>query len=140
MLELINVQKDYGRFKLNCSLEVKAGCVTGLIGQNGAGKSTTFKAVLGLISVDSGTVKLFSKDIKRLSIEDKQNIGVVLSDSGFSEYLRIEDIIPIMESLYRHFDKQMFIERVRHFELPLNKQIKEFSTGMKVKYHTKVSY
>ena len=59
MLELINVQKDYGRFKLNCSLEVKAGCVTGLIGQNGAGKSTTFKAVLGLISVDSGTVKLF---------------------------------------------------------------------------------
>ena len=121
MLELINVQKDYGRFKLNCSLEVKAGCVTGLIGQNGAGKSTTFKAVLGLISVDSGTVKLFSKDIKRLSIEDKQNIGVVLSDSGFSEYLRIEDIIPIMESLYRHF------------ELPLNKQIKEFSTGMKVK-------
>lgn len=93
MLELINVQKDYGRFKLNCSLEVKAGCVTGLIGQNGAGKSTTFKAVLGLISVDSGTVKLFSKDIKRLSIEDKQNIGVVLSDSGFSEYLRIEDII-----------------------------------------------
>ena len=133
MLELINVQKDYGRFKLNCSLEVKAGCVTGLIGQNGAGKSTTFKAVLGLISVDSGTVKLFSKDIKRLSIEDKQNIGVVLSDSGFSEYLRIEDIIPIMESLYRHFDKQMFIERVRHFELPLNKQIKEFSTGMKVK-------
>lgn len=133
MLELINVQKDYGRFKLNCSLEVKAGCVTGLIGQNGAGKSTTFKAVLGLISVDSGTVKLFSKYIKRLSIEDKQNIGVVLSDSGFSEYLRIEDIIPIMESLYRHFDKQMFIERVRHFELPLNKQIKEFSTGMKVK-------
>lgn len=133
MLELINVQKDYGRFKLNYSLEVKAGCVTGLIGQNGAGKSTTFKAVLGLISVDSGTVKLFSKDIKRLSIEDKQNIGVVLSDSGFSEYLRIEDIIPIMESLYRHFDKQMFIERVRHFELPLNKQIKEFSTGMKVK-------
>ena len=133
MLELINVQKDYGRFKLNCSLEVKAGCVTGLIGQNGAGKSTTFKAVLGLISVDSGTVKLFSKDIKRLSIEDKQNIGVVLSDSGFSEYLRIEDIIPIMESLYRHFDKQMFIERVRHFELPLNKQIKEFSTGMKRK-------
>ena len=111
MLELINVQKDYGRFKLNCSLEVKAGCVTGLIGQNGAGKSTTFKAVLGLISVDSGTVKLFSKDIKRLSIEDKQ----------------------IMESLYRHFDKQMFIEKVRHFELPLNKQIKEFSTGMKVK-------
>lgn len=109
MLELINVQKDYGRFKLNCSLEVKSGCVTGLIGQNGAGKSTTFKAVLGLISVDSGTVKLFSKDIKRLSIEDKQNIGVVLSDSGFSEYLRIEDIIPIMESLYRHFDKQMFI-------------------------------
>ena len=92
MLELINVQKDYGRFKLNCSLEVKAGCVTGLIGQNGAGKSTTFKAVLGLISVDSGTVKLFSKDIKRLSIEDKQKFYI--QDDNIVVYFDLYDIAP----------------------------------------------
>lgn len=133
MLELINVQKDYGRFKLDCSLKVNPGCVTGLIGQNGAGKSTTFKAILDLIKIDGGSIRLFGKDIKQLSGEDKQNIGVVLSDSGFSEYLRIADIIPVMESLYHYFDKQIFIERVQHFELPLNKQIKDFSTGMKVK-------
>lgn len=133
MLKLKNVKKSYDRFNLNCSLEVLPGCVTGLIGQNGAGKSTTFKAILGLISIDDGTIELFGKNTNQLTDRQKQDIGVVLSDSGFSEYLMIGDIIPVMDSLYNNFDKEMFIERCHHFELPMNKQIKEFSTGMKVK-------
>lgn len=133
MLKLKNVKKSYDRFNLNCSLDVLPGCVTGLIGQNGAGKSTTFKAILGLISIDDGIIELFGKNSSQLTNRQRQDIGVVLSDSGFSEYLMIRDIIPVMESLYDNFDKAMFIERCHHFELPMNKQIKEFSTGMKVK-------
>ena len=89
VLKLQNVEKHYEKFDLQCSLEVHKGCVTGLIGQNGAGKSTTFKAVLGLIDIDGGKIELFGKDIKKLGTEEREKLGVVLSDSGFSGYLCI---------------------------------------------------
>ena len=104
MLRIEDLKKHYDNFTLDCSLEVMPGCVTGLIGQNGAGKSTTFKAILGL-----------------------------MSDSGFSGYLKIKDIIPVMENMYTRFDKSFFLEQAERFQLPLNKQIKDFSTGMKAK-------
>ncbi|EOS67234.1 hypothetical protein C817_05932, partial [Dorea sp. 5-2] len=61
MLKLENVKKQYDGFELDCSLEVKEGCVTGLVGKNGAGKSTVFKAVLGLIQTDGGSLRVFGK-------------------------------------------------------------------------------
>ena len=133
MLKIDHLRKNYGSFALDCSLEVQPGCITGLIGQNGAGKSTTFKAVLGLISTDGGNIRIFGKDLKDFSAEDKQKLGVVLSDSGFSGYLTIEDIIPVMESLYPGFDKAFFKEQVKRFQLPKKKRLKDFSTGMKAK-------
>ena len=133
MLKIDHLRKNYGSFALDCSLEVQPGCITGLIGQNGAGKSTTFKAVLGLISTDGGSIRIFGKDLKDFSAEDKQKLGVVLSDSGFSGYLTIEDIIPVMESLYSGFDKAFFKEQVKRFQLPQKKRLKDFSTGMKAK-------
>ncbi|MCM1161709.1 MAG: ABC transporter ATP-binding protein [Roseburia sp.] len=136
MLKIENLQKNYDRFHLDCSLEVMPGCITGLIGQNGAGKSTTFKAALGLISADGGTIQIFGKDVRELSKKDREKIGVVLSDSGFSGYLSIKDIVPIMENMYAGFEKAYFLEQCEHFGLPLNKKIKEFSTGMKAKLKT----
>lgn len=133
MLKIEHLKKNYDNFSLDCSLEVKKGCITGLIGQNGAGKSTTFKAILGLISIDSGTVELIGKNIKNFDDKDKQDLGVVLSDSGLSGYLTINDIVPILDHTYENFEKQFFLEQVHRFQLPLNKQIKDFSTGMKVK-------
>lgn len=64
---------------------------------------------------------------------DKQKLGIVLSDSGFSGYLRIIDIIPVLSNLYNKFDKEFFIEQCHRLALPMNKQIKGFSTGMKAK-------
>lgn len=136
MLKIENLQKNYDRFHLDCSLEVRPGCVTGLIGQNGAGKSTTFKAALGLISADGGTIRIFGKNVRDLSKKDKEKIGVVLSDSGFSGYLSIKDIVPVMENLYEDFDKAYFLEKCEHFGLPVDKKMKEFSTGMKAKLKT----
>lgn len=131
MLKVKHLKKNYASFSLDCSLEVKPGYVTGLIGQNGAGKSTTFKAILGLIQCDGGSIEIFGQST--LNEEDKQLLGVVLSDSGFSGYLTISDIIPILENLYKQFDKSFFLHMVNQFELPKNKKIKEFSTGMKAK-------
>ena len=133
MLKMECVRKDYESFSLNCSLEVKSGYVTGLIGKNGAGKSTIFKIILGLIAKDSGTIQLFDKEIQTLNEKEKQQLGVVLSNSGFNGYLTIHDILPILEHLYEHFDKSFFVKQIQRFGLPQNQKIKEISTGMKAK-------
>nr|WP_330365347.1 ABC transporter ATP-binding protein [Shuttleworthia sp. MSX8B] len=114
-------------------MEVKRGYITGLIGQNGAGKSTTFKAVLGLISADGGKINILGKDLREFTAEDKESLGVVLSDSGFGGYLTIKDLIPIMKGLYKSFDDSFFMDQARRFQLPTDKKINDFSTGMKAK-------
>lgn len=134
MLKIDHLQKQYGNFSLDCSLEVKAGCITGLIGQNGAGKSTTFKSVLGLIAKDSGTISLLGKEIETFSARDRENLGVVLSDSGFSGYLTPRDYLPVLKQMYHNFQEDYWREQLQKLKLPLDKKIKEFSTGMKAKF------
>ena len=133
MLRLNKVMKSYNGFQLNCTLDVQEGCVTVLIGKNGAGKSTTFKAILGLISTDGGSIEIFGKPISEIGVQDKEDIGVVMADSGFSGFLTIQDLIPMLKNLYRNFQEEVFRRKCREFQLPLNKKIKEFSTGMKRK-------
>ena len=116
MLKIEHLKKSYENFSLDCSLEIKRGHVTGLIGQNGAGKSTTFKAILGLISYEHGDITILGKPLAQFTAKDKQDLGVVLSDSGFSGYLTINDILPIMENLYKNFDKSFFLEQVEKFQ------------------------
>lgn len=134
MLKLDHLQKQYGDFSMDCSLEVKPGCITGLIGQNGAGKSTTFKAILGLITKDGGRITISGKDIANFTATDRENIGVVLSDSGFSGYLTPKDYIPVLKQIYKNFQKDYFSEQMDRMKLPLDKKIKDFSTGMKAKF------
>lgn len=103
------------------------------LGRNGAGKSTTFHAVLGLLRPDSGKITLLGKDSQEITAKDKQKLGVVLSDSGFSGNLTIQDIIPVLEKLYDDFNKDFFMKQVEIFGLPYKKKLKDFSTGMKAK-------
>ena len=84
MLKISHLQKNYRGFSLDCSLEVQPGMITGLVGRNGSGKSTTFKALLGLIRPDGGEVELFGRKAAEITPEDKQKLGVVFADSGFS--------------------------------------------------------
>jgi ABC-2 type transport system ATP-binding protein len=133
ILELDHIQKKYHPFMLDCSLKLEEGCVTGLIGQNGAGKSTTFKAILDLIRLDGGNIQIFGKNHKELSMKDKERIGVVLSDAGFSGFLTILDIIPVLEAMYHAFQKEEFQKQCQRFSLPMDKPLKEFSTGMQAK-------
>ena len=133
MLKFASVKKHYEDFELDLTLEVPEGYVTGLIGANGAGKSTAFKAALGLIRSDAGVVKMLGKNVEDFTVQDKERIGVVLADSGFSGYLRVKDILPMLESMYHKFQKEDFLEMCKKYQLPLDKKIKEFSTGMKRK-------
>lgn len=133
MIELKDVHKKYKDFCLNVSMEVRPGCVTGLIGKNGAGKSTTFKAILGLIQPDSGEARVMGKPADELTAADKKKIGVTLAESGFSSYFSVKDIVAVLKRMYENFDKTAFLEQCRKFDLPLDKRLSEFSTGMKAK-------
>lgn len=133
MLRVNRVRKEYKGFQLDCTLEVQEGCVTGLIGKNGAGKSTTFKAILGLLKTDGGSIEIFGKPICEIGNKEKEDMGVVMSDAGFSGYLTVQDLIPMLKNLYRNFQEEEFRRKCKEFRLPMNKKIKEFSTGMKRK-------
>ena len=133
LAELMEVRKQYGNFQLNCTMQLEEGRITGLIGKNGAGKSTAFKAILGLIHVDDGTVRIMGQYSTGLTPAQKEEIGVVLSDSTFSGYLTVKQISYIMEKMYHRFDREDFLEKCRKLSIPLNKSLKEFSTGMRAK-------
>lgn len=133
VLKVDQAQKRYDSFALRCSLQVEAGHITGLIGKNGAGKTTLFKSILGLIAIDGGTITLWGKDIRQIQAKDRNALGVVLPDTGMSEYLTISQIIPILQNIYAVFDRDFFIHQAHHFQLPMDKKIKDFSTGMKAK-------
>ena len=133
MLEINGLVKKYKDFTLNCSMKVERGRITGLVGENGAGKSTTFKAALGLISYDDGNIRLMGKAPSELTESEKRKIGVTLAESGFSGYLKVKDIVPVMAAMYPDFDRARFIDLCHKFSIPRDKYIKEFSTGMKAK-------
>ncbi len=142
ILKLKNVKKKYSNFELNCTMSLEEGKVTGLIGANGTGKTTTFKGILNLIHLDEGEIEIFDTPIDQLSRKQRENIGVVLSERTFSGYLNIRQISSIMDKTYQHFKKDWFIKQCENYQLPLNKKIKDFSTGMrgKMKLLLAISY
>ena len=133
MLEIKGVKKSYGEFQLDCSLNVEKGRITGLVGENGAGKSTLFKAVLGLISYDAGEIKILGKIPEELSEKEKEELGVVLAETGFSGYLKGKDVEAVLAKLYPKFEAEKFHQMCEEYKIPLNKFIKEYSTGTKAK-------
>ena len=133
MLEIKGVKKSYGEFQLDCSLNVEKGRITGLVGENGAGKSTLFKTVLGLISYDAGEIKVLGKTPEELSEKEKEELGVVLAETGFTGYLKGKDVAAILAKLYPQFEAEKFHQMCKEYQIPLNKFIKDYSTGMKAK-------
>lgn len=133
LIKLNHVTKRYGSFVLRCSLSLEEGRITGLIGQNGAGKTTTFKTILGLIRPDSGSIEMFGKLRSQSGAEERERLGIVLSDSGFASYLNVKQAVSILSSAYPTFRVQEFLKQCQKHGLPLTKKIKEFSTGMKAK-------
>ena len=132
-IELQNVSKKYNGFELkSISFNVPQGCIVGLIGENGAGKTTTIKSILN-ITKSEGTVKIFGKDSKKNEKEIKQEIGVVLDDSFLSEYLTAKQVNSIMKDFYKTWNENKYINLLKQFNLPTDKLIKDFSSGMRMK-------
>lgn len=132
ILQVKNLKKDYGDFVLNnVSFDVPKGAIVGLIGENGAGKSTTINAILGLIEKDNGTITLFDK--QELEKVDKEQIGVVFDGNNFPESLSPVKLNSVLKRIYSHWNEEKFFSIIDKLSLPKNKKIKEFSRGMKMK-------
>ena len=130
-LEIKSLNKSYPGFALdNLNLTLPQGCILGLIGENGAGKSTTIKLILDLIRPDSGSITILGTEHTRLSRED---IGVVLDEVGIPECLTASQVGKVMKNLFKHWDSRRFDELLTQFSIPDGKIFKEFSRGMKMK-------
>lgn len=133
MVKIENLEKNYKDFKLDISMEISPGRIVGIVGKNGAGKSTTIKSILGIVKADAGSVRVFDKDVSELTLNEKEKIGVALSDSGFSMYLNINDINKILKKMYKEYDEKYFLDNCKKQGLDTKKLLKDFSTGMKAK-------
>ena len=140
MITFENVKKRYGDYIFDIqSMNIQQGMITGLIGKNGAGKSTAISLILGLVNPDSGCVKTFGVEAGKLSPEDKKRIGVLLDDSGFCSQLSVNDIEHILAKMYPRFNKDFFERKCLEYRFPMNKKIAEFSSGMKVRLKILIS-
>ena len=124
--------KTYQDFVLDhVSFTVPSGSIVGLIGENGAGKSTTINAALGLIQKEDGVVSILDRE--ELDGEVKEQVGVVFDGSNYPEILSPRKLNRVMKNIYRTWDEQAYLHLLKQFSLPADKQIRQFSKGMKMK-------
>jgi ABC-2 type transport system ATP-binding protein len=130
-LEVNKLNKTFKEFSLkDVNIKVPAGKIVGLIGENGAGKTTIIKCVLDAMAKDSGEVKLFGQDY---NYKLKDDIGIVYDDSFINESFTIRDLNLIMKNTYSKWDQKLFYKYIKEFNIPYKKEIKKLSTGMRKK-------
>lgn len=134
ILEIHNLSKDYGDFVLDrVSFSLPRGVIMGLIGENGAGKSTTINCILNEIQKDSGGILIFGKDHISDEIEIKSKLGVVFDENHFPDIFTPMEIGKYMSGIYPGWEWVAYRQFLEKFVLPKDKKIKDFSKGMKVK-------
>ena len=134
VVELKNVNKHYKDFSIeDLNLNIKKGFVTGFVGRNGAGKSTTMGMIMNLTRPNSGEVKVFGLDISNNEKVVKDKIGYVDAANNYMESFKLNDIIKYVSKTYSTWDEKACSHYIKEFNLPLNKKFKDFSTGMRAK-------
>ena len=133
-LEIKNLTKRFSGFTLdNLSLTLPSGCIMGLIGENGAGKSTTIKLILDMIHKDSGTVTILGRDNQEDIRLTKEDVGVVLDEVGIPECLSAAQVGRVMQYTFQRWDSAGYAQLLRKLSLPEDRPFKEYSRGMKMK-------
>lgn len=133
-IEISGLRKCYDGFTLdNISFDVPKGSIMGFIGQNGAGKSTTMKAILNIIKTDGGAIKLLGMDHIKDEAQIKECIAAVFDECPFHDSFKAKQINILFRGLYQNWDEKQFFDYLDRFHLPRKKKIGEFSKGMKMK-------
>ena len=133
-LEIKNLTKRFPGFRLDgLNLILPSGCVMGLIGENGAGKSTTIRLILDMLHSDSGSITILGRDNRENSRLAKEEVGVVLDEVGLPECLTTSQVGKVMAGTFRSWNQEEYERILRRFKLPEKKPFKTFSRGMKMK-------
>lgn len=135
ILKIKGLKKSLNDFYLGpLDLNIKRGSIVGYIGENGAGKSTTIKLILGDMKKDSGEIYIFGKKIEDLTEDEKKKIAFVFEDFFFPQELKIKEVEKFHSMYYGNFwEKETFNKLLKRFKLPEKKKISTFSRGMKMK-------
>lgn len=139
-LEIKNLSKTYKSKKAdaaftldNVSLRLPAGCIMGLVGENGAGKSTVIKLILDQIERDNGEIVILGRDNRENIALTKQDLGIVPDEIGLPEFFTTKHVAKMMQAAYTNWDDALFHSYLERFEIPSGKKFKSFSKGMKMK-------
>jgi len=133
-LEMKNVRKSFSGFCLdNVSLTLPRGCILGLIGENGAGKSTTIKLILNMLHKESGSITVLGKNNEKDISLIKEEIGVVMDEVGIPECLTVRQVGKVMKHTFRNWNEAEYARLLQKLSLPDNKRFQDFSRGMKMK-------
>ena len=134
-IELSHICKSFGSFAIrDLSLTVPSGTICGLVGENGAGKSTTIRLLMNALRPDSGTAKVLGVDASSPAFRDvKEDVGVVLDEAYYPETLTAGQVGKVMAGTYQRWDQGSYEDYLRRFDLPEKKPFKDFSRGMKMK-------
>ena len=134
-IEIRGLCKRYKGFSLDdLNLDLPYGCVLGLVGENGAGKSTTIRLIMDALERDGGTVSVLGADNQSKEFLDlKEDIGVVLDETFVPEVINARQMGKIMAGTYKNWDQAVYDGWIRRFELPLDKKFKDYSRGMTMK-------
>lgn len=132
-IEFKNVKKCYPGFELDLDLALPQGCILGLIGENGAGKSTSIRMLLGMAKPDGGQITVLGQPVDQAFAPVREDIGVVLDEPGFPDCLTPGQVGAVMSGIYRNWDEAAYQALLEKLSLPANKKFKDFSRGMKMK-------
>jgi len=132
-IEMKDVTKCYGDFSLKLSLSLPKGCILGLVGENGAGKSTAIRLMLGMARPDSGSINILGQNTGSASDNIREDIGVVLDEPGFPSCLTALQIEKVMAGIYKNWNKALYMSYLKKLAIPEKKAFQDFSRGMKMK-------
>lgn len=140
ILSVNGLTKKYQDFTLdNVSFTVPYGSVVGLIGENGAGKTTIIKAITNVIKSDGGNISIFGNK-ETISVEDKSKLAVVFDGSNFPDVLTVKTLNNVLKNIYPNWDEEKYFSMVSKLDLLKDKKIKNFSKGMKMKLSIIVAF
>ena len=135
VLSVQGIHKHYSGFALeDVTFSLAPNRIMGLIGKNGAGKSTTLKSILNMVATEKGGVTMFQKNFYKHEKECKQRIGVVFGGIDFYPLKRLSTIAAVTQRFYANWDQEQYQRYIKRFALDEGKQYKELSNGMKVKF------
>lgn len=134
-IEIKGLEKRYDGFQLGSfDLTLPSGCIMGLVGENGAGKSTTIKLIMNAIGRDAGEISVLGVDNRSAEFRDvKEDIGVVLDEAYFPEVMSARNVGKVMALTYKNWDATAFEGYLKKFSLTPDKIFKDYSRGMRMK-------